>query len=202
MDVDPIQVYFDVDQRAIQQISQAGDRSNAPAEPEPKTIRELNIPFEFGLASEEGFPHQGILDFIDNKVDAATGTISVRGSVPTRQPLFRPGFFARVRVPMGDKYEAVLVSDRAIGTQQGQKYVLAVDEKNTVAFRPVKLGPLQNDGLRVVTSGVKAEDRIVVNGIQRARPGTAVKPEPGQMLPPARPRHDAATRPVASSQPQ
>jgi membrane fusion protein, multidrug efflux system len=199
MDVDPVQVYFDVDQRAIQQYRKRAMAQRAGG-PEPKTVSELNIPFQFGLASEEGFPHQGVLDFIDNKVDAATGTISVRGSVPNPDRLFKPGFFARVRVPMGDKYDAVLVSDRSIGTQQGQKYVLVVDEKSTVAFRPVQLGPLQNDGLRVVTSGVKPEDRIVVNGIQRARPGTAVKPEPGQMLLPGEATDAAATRPVASSQ--
>jgi RND family efflux transporter MFP subunit len=152
----------------------------------------MNIAFEFGLASEEGFPHKGVIDFIDNKVDPATGTITVRGESRNEQRLFRPGFFARVRVAAGQKYAAVLVSERAIGTQQGQKYVLVVDDKNTVAFRPVMLGAPQGDGLRVVRSGLKADERVVVNGMQRARPGTLVKAEAGQML--VRP----ATREVAS----
>jgi len=180
--VDPIQVYFDVDQRAAQEYRKEAIKRRAGG-PEPKTVRELNIPFQFGLASEEGFPHEGVLDFIDNKVDAATGTIMARGEVKNPNRLFRPGFFARVRVPVSDKYRAVLIADRAIGTQQGQKYVLVVDSKHTVVFRPVKLGALQNDGLRVVTSGLTAEERIVVNGIQRARPGSTVNPEPGEMLP-------------------
>ena len=195
MDVDPIYVYFDVDQRSIQQI-RARALEQRKGAGDPKTIRELNIPFEFGLASEEGFTHEGVLDFIDNAVNASTGTISVRGAVENPKRNFRPGFFARVRVPMGEKHEAVLVTDRAVGTQQGQKYLVVLDEKNTVAFRPVKLGALQGDGLRVVTTGLKPDDRIVINGIQRARPGATVSPEPGQMLVP---REGAtATQPVAS----
>lgn len=192
--VDPIQIYFDVDQRAAQEYQrQARGRAGAP---ETRPARELNIPFQFGLASEEGFPHEGVIDFIDNKVDPETGTIMLRGEVNNARRLFAPGYFARVRVPVGDKYRAILVSERAIGTQQGQKYVLVVDSKNTVAFRPVQLGALQPDGLQVITSGVNADDRIVVNGMQRARPGLAVNAEAGAMpfVPTTRP---ATTQPVA-----
>jgi len=195
--VDPIRVTFDVDQRAIQEYRKAAIKRRAGG-PEPKTIRELNIPFEFGLAGEEGFPHKGVLDFINNEVDRGTGTIQVRGEVANGSRLFKPGFFARVRVPTSDKYSAVLVADRAIGTQQGQKYVLVVDEKSTVAFRPVKLGAQQDDGLRVITAGLKAGERVVVNGIQRARPGSVVKAEAGAM--PALPGAGPATQPVASVQ--
>jgi RND family efflux transporter MFP subunit len=180
--VDPVQVYFDVDQRALQQVRQHA-LARRGGGPEPKTIRDMNIAFQFGLASEEGFPHEGVLDFIDNKVDPATGTIVVRGSVPNPQHLFKPGYFARVRVAPADPYRAMLVSDRAIGTQQGQKYVLVVDDKNTVAFRPVQIGALQANGLRVVKSGLSVSDRVVVNGIQRARPGATVHPQEGPMLP-------------------
>lgn len=197
MDVDPIHVYFDVDQRAIQEI-----RKNAMAKraggPEPKTIRDLNMTFQFGLASEEGYPHSGVLDFIDNTVNPATGTITVRGSVENSSRLFKPGFFARVRVPIGDEREALLVSDRAIGTQQGQKYVSVINEKNVVEFRPVELGALQDDGLRVVTAGIQAGDRIVINGMQRSRPGTTVTPEPGAMLSPRQVSKAPATQPVAA----
>ncbi len=118
-----------------------------------------------------------MIDFVENVIDSGTGTVTVRGEVPNGAKTFRPGYFARVRVPMSDKYQAVLVADRAIGTQQGQKYVLVVDSKNTVIFKPVKLGALQPDGLRVVTSGLAAGERIVVNGMQRARPGAPVKAE-------------------------
>jgi RND family efflux transporter MFP subunit len=188
--MDPIYVYFDVDQRAAQQYRKSAMERRAGG-PEPKTVREMNITFQFGLASENGFPHQGVIDFIDNKVDPATGTISVRGEAKNESRLFKPGFFARVRVAAGERYSAILVAERAIGTQQGQKYVLVVDEKNTVVFRPVILGAPESDGLRVVRSGLAAGERVVVNGMQRARPGSIVKAESGEMLP--RP----ATREVA-----
>jgi RND family efflux transporter MFP subunit len=194
--VDPIQVYFDVNERSIQELRKQaiGRRAGGP---EPKTMRELNIAFQFGLASEEGFPHSGVLDFIDNRVDPATGTITVRGEVKNPQRLFKPGFFARVRVSATDAYRAVLVSERAIGTQQGQKYVLVVDDKNTVAFRPVTLGALQADGIRVVRSGLRADEKVIINGIQRARPGSTVKPEQGPMLAESATK-SAATQPISS----
>ena len=180
--MDPIHVYFDVDQRAIQHYrDEAVKRRAAAGEPEPKTVREMNIPFQFGLASEDGFPNEGVIDFIDNKINPTTGTISVRGEAKNAERRYRPGFFARVRIAGGEKYKAVLVSERAIGTQQGEKYVLVVDDKDKVEFRPVQLGAPQGDGLRVVRSGLKGGERIVVNGIQRARPGTTVKPEAGEM---------------------
>jgi membrane fusion protein, multidrug efflux system len=191
--MDPINVYFDVDQRAAQQYRKDAIRRRAGG-PEPKTVRDMNIKFWFGLASEEGFPHEGVIDFIDNKIDPTTGTILVYGEAANQSRLFRPGFFARIRVAAGDKYTAVLVSERAIGTQQGQKYVLVVDDKNTVVFRPVKLGAPQEGGLRVVRSGLATGERIVVNGLQRARPGSVVKPETGQMEPPG-----PATRAVAAA---
>jgi RND family efflux transporter MFP subunit len=179
--LDPIYVYFDVDQRAAQEYRKRALERRAGG-PDPKTVREMNITFQFGLASEDGFPHQGVIDFIDNKIDPTTGTISVRGETQNAKRVFRPGFFARVRVAAGEKYHAVLVAERAIGTQQGQKYVLVVDDKNTVVFRPVQLGAPQSDGLRVVRSGLSAEERVVVTGIQRAKPGSVVKPEVGPML--------------------
>ena len=181
--LDPINIYFDVDQRAAQQYRKDAIRRRGGG-PEPKTVREMNIPFFFGLASEDGFPHQGVINFIDNKIDPTAGTITVGGEAVNDKRLFRPGYFARVRVAAGEKYQAVLVAERAIGTQQGQKYVLVVDDKNTVVFRPVKLGASQGDGLRVVRSGVSAGERIVVNGLQRARPGAVVKAEVGPMQPP------------------
>lgn len=194
--IDPVQVYFDVDQRTLQQIRKAAIARRGGG-PEPKTIRELNIAFQFGMASEEGYPHEGVLDFIDNRVDPATGTVTVRGEVKNPQKLFKPGFFARVRVATADPYRALLVHERAIGTQQGQKYVLVVDEKKTVVFKPVELGVLQPDGLRVIKSGLNPNDQVIVNGIQRARPGAQVAPEKGEMLlaPATKP---AATQPATS----
>jgi membrane fusion protein, multidrug efflux system len=191
VEMDPIQVYFDVDQRALQRYRAQAMQRRAGAG-EPTSIRDWNIAFQFGLASEEGFPHRGVLDFIDNRVDPSTGTIAVRGKVPNGEGNLKPGYFARVRVAGGAAYRAVLVNDQAIGTQQGQKYVLVVDPQNKVDIRPVKLGALQEDGLRVIASGVKPGDRVVVNGMQRARPGTVVTPESGDMLPQAGGRTAAA----------
>ena len=197
--IDPIYVYFDVDQRAAQQYrKRALDRLGGQA---PTDLRAMNIKFQFGLASEEGFPHEGVIDFIDNKVDSGTGTVAVRGTVPNPQRAFKPGFFARVRVPMTDNYKAILLSERAIGTQQGQKYVLVVDEKNAVAFRPVKLGAAQDDGLRVVTTGVAPGDRVVINGMQRARPGSTVNPTEGPMfVQPVMPAGGPAAKPPTTQQ--
>jgi RND family efflux transporter MFP subunit len=193
--LDPIECYFDVDQRAAQQYRKDAIKRRAGA-PEPKTTRELNIKISFGLASEEGFPHEGLVDFIDNKVNATTGTIEVRAEVDNKDRLFRPGYFARIRVAAGEKYQALLVSERAIGTQQGEKYLLVVDEKNTVAFRPVKLGAPQPGGLRVIRSGVKAGEHVIINGMQRARPGSVVKAENGDMQPS---QHGAATKPTVTA---
>jgi RND family efflux transporter MFP subunit len=189
--MDPMYIEFDVDQRAAQQYRKAALERRGGG-PEPKTVREMNIKFSFGLASEEGYPHEAILTFIDNNIDPTTGTIKVRGETANERRVFKPGFFARIRVAPGEKYKAALVAERAIGTQQGQKYVLVVDDKNTVIFRPVKLGAAQGDGLRVVRSGISPGDRIVVNGIQRARPGAVVKAEMGPMQP-----HGATTQAVA-----
>jgi RND family efflux transporter MFP subunit len=193
--MDPIYVYFDVDQRAAQDYRKKAVARRG-GDPAFKTVREMNIGFQFGLASEDGFPHQGVIDFIDNKIDPATGTIAMRGEARNEGRTFRPGFFTRIRVAAGEKYRAVLVAERAIGTQQGQKYVLVVDDKSTVAFRPVVLGAPQDDGLRVVRSGLAAGERVIVNGMQRARPGVTVKAENGEMV--AKPAtREVATQPVS-----
>jgi RND family efflux transporter MFP subunit len=178
--VDPIHVYFDVDQRTLQRYRSQAVQHLAGG-PQPKTIRDLNIQFRFALAGEEEFSHEGVLDFIDNRVDPSTGTIAVRGAVANADGMLKPGFFARVSVSASPHYAAILVSEQAIGTQQGQKYVLVVDDANKVDFRPVRLGPLQSDGLRVIRAGLNPEERVVINGIQRARPGLPVTPEPGEM---------------------
>jgi RND family efflux transporter MFP subunit len=140
-------------------------------------LREAKIPVQFGLSSEKGFPHQGILDFADNTVDPTTGTIQVRGVIDNAAGLFVPGLFCQVRVPSGDERPAVLVPERAIGTDQGQKYLLAVKSDNTVEYRPVKLGR-PHEGLRAIDEGITAKDKVIIDGLQRARPGVTVEPRP------------------------
>lgn len=175
MPMQPINVDFDVDERALLELRERARGTTKPGASQP-TVEQLRIPVYVGLATEEGYPHQGVIDFSDNKVNASTGTIRVRGVFDNSKRIFKPGLFVRVRVPLSDAYAAILVNDRAVGTDQGQKYVSVVDDKNIVEYRPVKLGRLQDDGLRVITTGLKPGERVVVTGLQRARPGKPVTP--------------------------
>ncbi|MDB6022638.1 MAG: mexE [Pedosphaera sp.] len=168
---DPVYCYFDADERSVlkyQQLAREGKGDNFS---DGKAVCEVE------LANETGFPHKGVLDFVDNHVDPATGTLRVRGIFPNPGPdrVLQPGYFARVRVPGSAKYQALLVPDLAIGTDQGQKFVCVVNSTNAVEYRTVKLGPIF-DGLRVVREGLKAEDWVVVNGLMSARPGAIVNP--------------------------
>jgi len=171
----PIYVYFDIDERALVQYQQAVQKQAGGSE-RLSNVREAKIPVQLGLAGESGFPHEGVVDFANNQVNAQTGTIQVRAVLANTNRIFTPGLFARVRVPVGDKHQALLVPDRAIGTDQGQKYLLTVNDKNVVEYRPVKLGRL-HDSLRVIQEGLKPGELIIVNGIQRARPGLTVTPQ-------------------------
>ena len=173
--VDPMYVYFDVDERSLLRFREFHRAARPEGEKLP-TVDQLKVPLYLGLANEEGFPHTGVIDFADNRVDSATGTIQVRGTFDNSNRVFKPGLFARVRIPVSDSYEALLVSEAAIGTDQGQKFVLVVDGQGVVERRFVKAGPLQDDGLRVIAEGMKAGEWVVVNGLQRARPGKPVTP--------------------------
>jgi RND family efflux transporter MFP subunit len=129
-----------------------------------------------GLANEDGFPHEGAIDFVDNQVNPKTGTMRLRGVFPNKEQVLAPGFFARVRVPIGRAHKALLVSERALDTDQGQKVLYVVNEKNTVVSRPVRLGALHN-GLREITDGLKPGERAVVKGLQQLRLDVIVDPQ-------------------------
>jgi len=137
-----------------------------------------------GLADETGFPHQGVMVFVDNALDPATGTIRNRAVLDNHERLFTPGLFARLKLLESHDYSAVLVNDSAIGTDQTVRYVLVVGTANKVEYRPVQLGPVV-DGLRVVQSGLAAGETVVVNGLQRVRPGAQVNPQHVAMGAPA-----------------
>jgi RND family efflux transporter MFP subunit len=126
--------------------------------------------------------HRGSLDFVDNQVDPSTGTIHVRAVLPNPDRLLTPGVFVRVRLPMGEAKPGLLVNDRAIGTDQDRKYLLVVNDKNVVEYRPVKLGPRQGP-LRAISDGIGAGEWVIVNGIQRVRPGVTVTPQKVSMQP-------------------
>ena len=158
--LDPIYVYFDSDEQAYLKYMK-------------DAVAPIGRPAYIGLASETGFPHEGKVDFIDNRVDRSAGTIRVRAVLPNKSLLFTPGLFARVRLVGGEQRAATLIQDRAIGTDQDRKFVLVLGDSSTLAYRPITVGPLV-DGLRVVQSGLKPGDRVVVNGMMRVRPGMKV----------------------------
>jgi RND family efflux transporter MFP subunit len=178
--LDPMYAYYDVDERTMLRFRERY-RASRPAGTIVPTADQLKIPIQLGLSTDDGFPHSGVIDFADNRVDPATGTVQVRATLDNANREFKPGLFARVRVPVSDAYEALLVSELAMGTDQGQKFVLVTNDQNVVEKRFVKPGPLQDDGLRVVADGLKFGEWIVVNGLQRARPGKPVTPQRGEM---------------------
>jgi RND family efflux transporter MFP subunit len=172
--VDPMYVYFDVDERALLRYRRhfSGHPNDGGAEP---SVKDLKIPVNVGLEGEEGYPRKGVIDFAENRVNPSTGTIQVRGVLPNAGRVLDAGMRARVRIPVGDPHKAVMVTERAIGTDQGLKFVYVVNDQNVAERRDVKLGRL-SDGLQVVQGGVKPEDWVIVNGIQRVRDGAEVEP--------------------------
>jgi multidrug efflux system membrane fusion protein len=167
--MDPIYCYFDVDEGAIlkyQQLAREGKED---------TLNGGKVRCEIELGNETGFPHKGLLDFVDNRVDPGTGTLRVRGLFPNPDRVLQPGFFVRARVPGSSKYPALLIPDQAVGTDQSQKFVYTVDDNDTVHYAPVSLGPLA-DGMRVVRAGLHSNDWVVVNGLMTIRPGAKVSP--------------------------
>jgi RND family efflux transporter MFP subunit len=173
--VDPMYVYFDVDERALANYRRHFRKGVKEGEPEP-SIKELKIPIYVGLEGEEGFPHTGVIDFTDNKVNPSTGTIQARGVLANTSRVLDAGMRARVRVPVSDPHKAVMVTERAIGTDQGLKFVYVVNDQKVVERRDVKLDRL-SDGLQVVREGLRPEDWVIVNGIQRVRDGVTVDPK-------------------------
>src|SRR5438094_439189 len=178
--LDPVHVNFDTDERALVRIRKANIARDGAVTPE--NIRAAQAPVFVALAEQNDFPYRGTVDFIDNQIDPSTGTIHVWAVLPNTDRLLAPGMFVRVRVPISEPRPGVLVTDRAIGTDQDRKYVLVVNDKNVVEYRPVKLGPLQN-ALRAVTDGLAPGEWVIVNGIQRARPGGPVTPQKVSMRP-------------------
>jgi RND family efflux transporter MFP subunit len=168
--VDPMYAYFDVDERTVLRVKQL------VREGKLGTPDHAEIPVWLGLANEDGlFPHRGTVNFVDNQVNARTGTLKVRGVFPNKDEVLSPGYFARVRVPVSAPHQALLITERALDTDQGQKIVYVVDNDNKVTSRPVRLGSL-HDGLREITDGLKPEDRLIVVGLQQVRPGMTVEP--------------------------
>jgi multidrug efflux system membrane fusion protein len=170
----PMYAYFDTDEPTLLRIRRA------VAEGKMKPAEDGTNPVFMALQDEDGFPHEGKIDFVNNQVNPTTGSITMRGVFPNPTlkggvRLLSPGMFVRVRLPIGPAHPALLVIDRAIGSDQGLKYVYVVDAENKVQYRRVKTGPLQDNGLRVITEGLKPDERVVVGAIQQVRPRMVVR---------------------------
>jgi membrane fusion protein, multidrug efflux system len=169
--LDPIFVYFDADERSYLKMVEHRRES-----------REARTPVVMGMSDEDGrFPHRGYLDFVDNQIDPRTGTVRARAVFANKDQRFSPGLFARIKILDSKEYLAPVVSDRAIGTDQDKKFVLVLQDDDTLGYRPVELGRLF-DGYRVIKSGLKAQEKIVINGLQRVRPGAKVLATMAPML--------------------
>jgi multidrug efflux system membrane fusion protein len=172
--VDPIYAYFNVDERTAQKYYNQiqGGQLQDP--------RASFMPVYLQLEGETGFPHEGVIDFVDNTYNASTGTLLIRGRFQNNDASLYPDAFVRIRIAGTPKHEAILITDRALGTDQGQKFVLLVDDNSVVQVRPVELGPVV-DGLRVVRKGLELGDRVIIDGLVNARPGSKVTAQPGDM---------------------
>lgn len=177
----PIYAYFDTDEATYLKFAHqvapepsAAGEARAGAGGNDARGAHLGSPVYLGLAGETGYPHEGHLDFLDNQVDAHSGTIRARAVFDNSDGRFTPGLFARIKLVSRDAYDAVLIDERAIGTDLGKKYVLVLKPDSTLEYRLIELGP-DVDGLRVVEQGLQAGDVIVVNGLQHVMPGIKVR---------------------------
>ena len=185
--IDPIHVYFDADERAVlryERLARSGERPSS---------RDAHNPVLLGLADEDGFPHRGQMDFVDNQLDPRTGTMRARAVFANADAALLPGMFARVRLPGSGRYQALLLPDEAIGIDQAQRFVLVVDAEQRAQQRIVETGP-EVEGLRVIRKGVAPDDLVIVRGLQAARAGDPVAPQRVELAASGEPAPDA--RPV------
>lgn len=191
-------VYFNATERGVLTLREHVRRQlaamGAPPDKQPE-VREANWPAYVGLMTEEGYPHAGVIDYVAPALDPGTGTQQLRMVIPNEGGLLLAGLFVRVRVPVSKPYAALTVTERALGLDQGQRYLLVVNDQDVVEYRPVTVGTL-HAGLRGITAGLSPTDRVIVNGIQRVRPGLKVKPIEAPM--PVGP-DNARDRPAASA---
>jgi RND family efflux transporter MFP subunit len=196
--LDPIYAYFSVNERDLIRIMKKG-RS------EGKPVAQVTLPVYLGIAGEEGYPHEGRFDFASSTVDPNTGTLLLRGifgnpRIGAAAPRLLAGMFARIRIPVDVRDRALLVSERALGVDQGGRYLLVVSDQNVVEQRSVKVGALI-EGMRVIEEGLKGDEWVVVDGIQRARPGAKITPVQQQAAAPASapPSGSEQAKPAATS---
>jgi RND family efflux transporter MFP subunit len=174
--LDPIYAFFSIDDRTMLRILRLVESGKI------KSATCGSLPVFLGLTDEgDEFPHEGFVNFVDNRLDANSGTLDYRATFSNPKRLLSPGLFVRIRLPIGEARSSVLVSEQALGSDQGRKFVYVVNDKNEAVYRPVKVGKL-HDGLRVIEEGLSVDDRVVVVGLQRIRfSGMAVAPKAGEV---------------------
>ena len=171
--IDPIYAYFYVDEAAVMQYRQAVKAGKWPNAGQP-------LPVWLHLETEEGYPHQGVVDFVSNAFDPSTSTLQLRGRFPNLDGYLLPGAFGTVRIAGTPRFEGTLIADRAIGTDQNQKYVVVVQPDGLTKYQTVETGPIA-DGLRVIRSGLSGDETIIVEGIGKVRPNIKVNAQPTEM---------------------
>jgi len=197
----PIYAYADIDERQLLKyirLQNSEHKEGDVPETVPEKKPQPKTPIHLQLADEKGFPHEGYIDFADNRLNSATGTIPIRGVFEDNSNLLGPGMFVRLRFPGGPKYKTLLVPQESIGTDQGQKFVLIVQGDGTVEYRIVEPGAIQDDGWRAVAAkDLKAGDNVIVEGLMKARVGEKVttKPWSGDGLPASLPAAITGTNP-------
>jgi multidrug efflux system membrane fusion protein len=166
----PIYVKFNVDEQQVLSVRERMREKGV-------TLKDLGpIPVDIGLQTETGYPHTGTLDYVAPEIDSSTGTLAARALFDNKDGVLEPGLFVRVRIPKQVDVESLLVPDIALGNNQEGRYLLVVDEKNVVQQRQVEVGQQVDGGLRIITSGLKPDDRVVIGGVMRALPGNTVVP--------------------------
>jgi len=196
--LDPIRAEFDVDERSVL-LYRERIREN-----QVKSARDTTVAVLLGLSNEPGFPHEGVIDFVDNQLDATSGTIRARAVFPNPEKVLSPGLFVRIRVPFSQPHAALLVDERALMADQRGWFVFVVDAQGLVQYRPVELGEREN-GRAVIAKGLEANERVIVNGLQRARPGAKVEAHTesetaeAPAATPSAPGKTAAARPDATT---
>lgn len=169
--LDPMYAYFDVDERTLlrlQRLIQEGKISTLDSQ----------VVAEIALADEDDYAHRGTINFLDNQVEASTGTLRARALIDNSNRMLSPGLFVRLRIPIGAPRKAIVVQEEALASDQGQRFVYVVNDKDEVNYRRVKVGWQLASGMRVIEEGLELGDRVVVTGVQRVKPGLKVDPKP------------------------
>ncbi len=162
---DPLHIYFDMNERTALKTRRS--------QYEGQSSGEIGLKVDIGLADETGFLHEAVVNFVDNHIDFATGTLRLRAELPNSDNLLTPGLFVRVQYPIGKPHQALLIPEESLATDQGQRCVYVVDDEDKIAYRRVSVGPL-NAGRRVIETGLQPNERVVVKGLQRVRTGDKV----------------------------